>query len=58
MKMALKWISLAALVAVILPPFLYLSGSVTKDLMVNIMLVGTVGWFATAPFWMGRKQGG
>ncbi|MBN2234548.1 MAG: hypothetical protein JW706_05315 [Opitutales bacterium] len=56
MKTALKWISLLALVAVILPPFLYFKGSVSKPMMSGIMLAGTVLWFATAPFWMGRRQ--
>jgi len=55
MKPLLKVISLAALACIIVPPILYLVSAMGKPAMINLMLVGTVLWFATVPFWMGKK---
>lgn len=54
MKSILKLLSWAALGLVIIPPVLYLAGGLAKPAMSSLMLVGTLLWFATVPFWMGR----
>ena len=56
MKIVLPIISYLALALVIVPAILYLTGSMDKPLMKTIMLVGTLAWFVSVPFWMGRKQ--
>jgi hypothetical protein len=54
MKRLLPWLSWLSLVVVIVPPLLYLAGSLDKETMKHAMLFGTIGWFATVPWWMGR----
>lgn len=56
MKFILKLLSFAALGLVIVPPVLYLSGAIAKPAMSTVMLVGSLLWFATVPFWMGRAE--
>ena len=41
-----------ALVATILPPLLFLFKAISEGPMKVTMLVATIVWFATAPFWM------
>jgi len=55
MKVVLPIVSLLGLAAVIGPPVAYLAGSLDKGPMTTCMLIGTVVWFVTVPFWMGRK---
>jgi hypothetical protein len=50
----LKTISLVALLATIVPSMLYLSGTLTHDLVKWIALAGTITWFVATPLWMGR----
>jgi len=56
MKSILKLISVAALGLVIIPPVLYLSGTLSKSTMSLLMLTGTFLWFGTVPLWMGRDR--
>jgi len=49
---AVSWLSLPG---VVLPAFLYLSGSMTLDSVKAWMLVFSAAWFASVPIWMGRK---
>lgn len=55
MKLFLKILSYLALAGIIVPAILYLAGNLEKPTMSNIMLGATILWFATVPFWMGRK---
>ena len=55
MKTALKVISFLALALIIVPPILYLASAMEKSSMGTVMIVGTVLWFATVPFWMGKS---
>jgi hypothetical protein len=48
-------ISWLALVGLLVPPIAYLAGSVTLAVMKLWMLVFTIIWFVTVPFWMGRR---
>jgi len=41
-----------ALVATILPPLLFLFKTLGEGPMKATMLVATIVWFATAPFWL------
>lgn len=56
MKKLLPVISLVGLALIIIPAVLYLAGAMDKDQMKLLMLAGTVLWFASVPFWMGRKR--
>jgi hypothetical protein len=56
MKKLLPIISFVGLALVIIPACLYLAGSTDKSQLKNLMLVGTVLWFVSAPLWMGRKN--
>jgi hypothetical protein len=56
MRLILQLISLAALVATIVPPILFLVGQLTLDSTKWIMLAATLVWFAVTPFWMGRPR--
>jgi hypothetical protein len=53
----LQVLSFLALAGIIVPPVLYLAGSLGKPPMQAFMLWSTVLWFATVPFWMGRREG-
>jgi len=56
MKVLLPVISFIGLALVIGPALVYLAGSLDKDLMKHLMLAGTILWFASVPFWMGKKK--
>ena len=55
MKTILKIISAIGLGLTLGPSFLVFSGSITFDLHKWLMLLGTILWFSTAPFWMNKK---
>ena len=52
MKNMLKAISFLGLVLTIVPAFFVLSGALTWERHALYMLMGTLMWFGTAPFWM------
>ena len=56
MKTLLVAISFLGLAFVIGAPMAYLAGTTNKDTMMNLMLIGTLLWFASVPFWMGRES--
>jgi len=56
MNKLLMALSYLGLLLVIVPALMYLSGSIEKSSMMTTMLVGTVLWFVTVPFWMGKKS--
>ena len=56
MNKLLPIISLIGLLLVIVPACMYLGDSMDKSQMQTFMLAGTVLWFVTAPFWMGKKS--
>lgn len=56
MRPILQVISLAALVATIVPPILFLVGRMSLDQTKWTMLAATLVWFAVTPFWMGRPK--
>lgn len=50
-------VSFVGLALVLFPALAYLAGSLEKNTMTTIMLVGTLIWFASAPAWMGKETG-
>lgn len=52
MKWLLKLLSFAGLGLTVGPAFFVFAGTITWDTHALLMLVGTVLWFATSPFWM------
>ena len=57
MKKALQLLSVLALAWTIAPAALFLAGSITLAQVKLHMLLATVLWFATCPFWMARDEG-
>ena len=56
MKNLMILIGFIGLGLVIVPAILYLAGTLDKPAMKMLMLAGTVLWFVSVPFWMGRKE--
>ena len=56
MKNLLIIISILSLVITIVPSFLVFSGMMTLEMNKTLMLIGTIGWFVTAPSWMNKKE--
>jgi len=55
MKTILKYISFAALIAMLFASISVFLGTMTKETYQVWALVGTVVWFVTVPFWMKRR---
>ena len=47
-----KLLGLAALAGTVVPPALFMLKMIPLDTVKMIMLVSTIVWFATAPFWL------
>jgi hypothetical protein len=56
MNLLLKIISFAGLGLTILPSVLVFAGTISFELHTNLMFIGMLLWFATAPFWMKEKK--
>ena len=56
MKLVLKVVSITALVLTILPSLLVYLGVISLDNNKLLMLLGTLLWFLSAPFWMNKKS--
>jgi hypothetical protein len=52
MMTMLKFISAIGLALTVVPAFFVFSGAITWNSHATMMVVGTVLWFTTAPFWM------
>jgi hypothetical protein len=55
MKPILTIVSFLGLGLTIVPSLLVFNGTITKQTHFELMTVGLVMWFATAPFWMKGK---
>lgn len=55
MRSLLKATSLVGLIATIVPSILVFTGNINLDTNKILMLVGTLLWFISAPFWMNKK---
>lgn len=58
MKNLAFYFSIVCLLLTVIPSFFVYMGIISLELNKNLMLLGTIGWFGTAPFWMNRKQNG
>ncbi len=55
MKTLLKLVSLVGLLATIVPSFLVFADIITLDANKLLMMLGTLLWFISVPFWMNKK---
>ena len=55
MRTILMIISLAALAILFVSPTLHATGLASAEVGRNGILVGTIGWFATAPFYIRKR---
>ena len=55
MKTLLKLASLAGLLLTVGPAFLVFAGRIPWSTHATLMLVGTLLWFLSAPFWMKKE---
>ncbi|MDZ7319409.1 MAG: hypothetical protein ONB11_09665 [candidate division KSB1 bacterium] len=51
-----KLFSYAGLLLTLVPSMLVFAGSITFQAHKQLMLMGTVLWFVTAPFWLGKQK--
>jgi hypothetical protein len=51
-------LSFLGLALTILPTFFVFTGAIPWQTHANLMTAGMVLWFATAPFWVGKKKKG
>jgi hypothetical protein len=58
MTTLLKLISFAGLGLTVVPSLLVFAGAIAWETHAALMLVGTVLWFATAPWWMRKTKPG
>jgi len=56
MKILLRIVSFAGLLLVILPAILTFARHMEFDQAKGWMMAGTIVWFATAVFWLGKKK--
>ncbi len=54
MSTPLKVVSLIALLLTIVPGIVLWMGGLSLDIVKICALIGTIGWFAATPLWMGR----
>jgi hypothetical protein len=55
MKKILIIISFIGLALTLLPSFLVFANAISWDTYLLLMNIGTIMWFVSAPFWMGKK---
>jgi hypothetical protein len=56
MRVLMLIVSFVGLALTFMPALAYLAGSMEKGTMTNVMLLGTIVWFGSVPFWMDRKM--
>ncbi len=56
MRIILQIVSWLALAFTVLPSILYFMGSMELDTVKWLMLLATIVWFVTTPFWMERGK--
>jgi hypothetical protein len=56
MRILLQIASWAALAVTALAPVLYAAGQIELPRTQLVLLLATIGWFVTTPFWMGRPK--
>lgn len=56
MNHIIKIISYIGLGLTLIPSFLVFTGNITLDFSKNLMLIGTILWFLSAPSWMNKTE--
>lgn len=56
MKILLVFLSICSLLLTIIPSIMVFNGLMTLDMNKTLMLIGTVGWFITAPYWLNKEK--
>ena len=56
MKLLLMILSYIGLGLTLIPSILVFHGDISGDQNKYLMMVGTILWFVTAPFWMNKKK--
>ncbi|MBC8184960.1 hypothetical protein H8E88_28030 [candidate division KSB1 bacterium] len=56
MKLILIILSLLGLILTIVPAVLVFANIIELSTHKNLMLIGTVLWFVTVPFWMNKRN--
>ncbi len=56
MKLIIQFLSLVGLVLTVAPAFFVLGGALDDATYRLLMLVGTLLWLGTAPFWIFKKK--
>ena len=56
MRTVAQIVSWLALVGTLVPSLAFLAGSITLDAVKTWMLVSTILWFISVPFWMDRAE--
>jgi high-affinity Fe2+/Pb2+ permease len=56
MQSFLKILSYLGLALTVVPSFLVFSGVIDLSYHKMLMLIGTLLWFLTAPFWMNKQK--
>ena len=56
MKVVLKIVSYTGLVLTLVPSVLHFAGEMSLSMHKTLMFIGTLAWFATAPFWMNTSD--
>lgn len=56
MQLILKVLSYIGLILTVVPSFLVFAGVIELSFHKTLMLIGTLLWFLTAPFWMNKEK--
>lgn len=56
MRYLLILLSIAGLILTIVPAFLVLTGAIEFETNKTLMLIGTLCWFLTSPFWINKEK--
>lgn len=56
MRIAIRIASFIGLALTAFPSILMFNGKINFQQYTNYMLIGTILWFATAPFWVGKEN--
>lgn len=56
MKTILIIVSYLGLALTILPSFFLVAGVIPSEICKSLMILGTLFWFGTSVFWVGKKE--
>ncbi len=55
MRTLLKLISCLGLILTVIPSILYFMGNISQETSNDLMALGMILWFVSAPFWINSK---